>query len=172
MTGLFGMLGAALFVVFIAAVDHGVHQLNLQIQSSEVPTNISMGTKVAVGDPGNTGITSVTVESLTMPVAPGPDVAAPGSGKEYAVGKVEVCAGSAGSQSGVDDFNFSLGFTAGQSVLAFTTGKTPDLGNVRGNGANACATGYVSFEIASGTTPAYVAYQPTLVHQYRWKTPG
>ncbi len=171
--GIVGILGAALFFVAIAAVDHGVNQLNQQIQSSEVPTYASMGAKVAVGDPENTGIDAVTVESLTMPVTPGSNVLAPSSDKEYAVAKVEVCADRNGSQNGPDDFDFTLGFPDGQNASpSIVPVETPDLGSIKGIAANGCATGYVSFEIATGTTPSYVAYQPGLIHQYRWKTSG
>jgi hypothetical protein len=170
--GIIGLLGAVLFYVTLAAFDHGVNQLNQQIQSSEAPTNVAMGTKVAVGDPGNTGIASVTVESFTAPVAAGPDDPAPDSGKEYAAAKVELCAGSAGSQSGADVLDFTLGFTGGQTANpSIIPVATPDLGNVGALAANACSTGYVSFQIATGTTPAYIAYQPGIIHQYRWQVP-
>jgi Domain of unknown function (DUF4190) len=170
--GILGLLGSALFYLSIIAVSNGVNHLNQQIQSSEAPTNVAMGAKVAVGDPNNTGITSVTVESLTIPVPAGADDPPPDTGKEYAAAKVEVCAGSAGSQSGADDFNVSLGFTGGQTAEPALPVATPDLGHIGALAANACSTGYVTFQIAIGTTPAYVTYQPGLFHQYRWRVPA
>jgi hypothetical protein len=172
--GIIGLLGAVLFFVSVAAVNHGVNHLKQQIQSSESPTNVSMGTKVTVGDPGNTGITAVTVQSLTFPVvASNPEVPTADPGKEYSVAKIEVCAGRSGSQSGPDDLDFTLGFADGETAeTSFFPIETPDIGKVNALGPNACATGYVSFEIASGTAPSYVAYQPGLIHQYRWKASG
>ena len=170
--GVLGLLGAIVLIGTLIAVGSGVNQLNKQIQSSEAPTTIAMGTKEPVGDPANTGIDAVTVDAYAAPVSAGVDNPPPDTGKEYAVAKVEICAGSGGSQEGVSDFNFSLGFTGGQVVQAFLPLATPDLGGINGVASNACATGYVTFEIVAGTVPAYVAFQPGLVHQYRWQVPG
>jgi hypothetical protein len=162
--GILGLLGAVLFIVTIAAVSHDANQ-------SATPTIVSMGTRVAGGD-SDIGITTVAVESLAYPVVPNPTDISPDSGKEYAVAKVEVCAGSSGAQSGPTDFEFTLGFADQETADSSLPIKAPDLGQIGGLGANACATGYVSFEIATGTTPSFVAYQPGLIHQYRWKTSG
>ena len=94
-----GLLGTALFIVSIAAINHDV-----------IPTNVSMGTKVTVRDSGD-GIATVNVESLTMPITGN---LAPDNGKEYAAAKVEVCAGDGGSQSGVSDSSFSLLFRSAE----------------------------------------------------------
>jgi hypothetical protein len=135
------------------------------------PTSVSMGTRVAVGDPGNTGITAVTVQSLTAPVTPGAGVPPAVGGKEYAVAKVEICAGASGSQNAPGDLDFALGFADGETTNAsLVPVETPDVGTISGLAAHACATGYVSFAINSGTKPSYVGYLPGLFHQYQWRT--
>ncbi len=164
--GIVGLLGAASLIVSIIALNYAVNE-------SLTPTTVSMGTKVAVGDPGNTGITAATVQSVSAPVAPGPGVPAPASDKEYAVAKVGICAGASGSQNAPTDADFTLGFADGETTSSsFNPVETPDIRNINGLAPHACATGYVSFEIINGTTPTYVAYQPGLFHEYRWKTAG
>ena len=130
-----------------------------------------MDTKVKVKD-SIEGIATVTVQNLTYPVIPNsPDVPSADPGKEYAVAKVEVCSGSSGSQNGINDVAFTLGFANGETAAeSLFPVETPGIQNVEALGANVCATGYVSFEIARGTTPSYVGYESDLIHQVRWRT--
>ncbi len=162
--GILGLLVGAGLIVLLIVVRNDV-SLNF------TPTNVSMGTKVAVGDPANTGITAVTVQSLTVPVAPGGAVPPAVGGKEYAVAKVEICAGADGSQHATSNVDFTLGFADGGATPALLVPvESPDIGNISGLAAHACATGYVSFAINRGTKLAYVGYLPGLIHQYQWRT--
>ena len=107
-------------------------------------------------DPATTGIDAVTVKSYAAQLLGWPRqprLRTPGqecrqSPKSKSALGVEV------HTEGVSDFNFSLGFTGGQVVRAFLPLATP---RPRRNqwffASNACATGYVTFEIAAGTVP-------------------
>jgi hypothetical protein len=169
--GIVGLFGAAPLIALIANYGTAVHQVNAELQvPGTVPTNSRMGASVSVADPGATGITDVAVKSLVFPVIPDPSTPAPNAGEEYAVADVQVCAGPGGSQSGSDTQDYLLEFSGGQSVqIAGIPVKSPDLGTISGLAANACVSGYLSFEITIGASPSYVAYQPGLVHQYRWR---
>jgi hypothetical protein len=169
--GIVGLVGSVLLYLSLIAINDGVNQLNHQIQSAEAPTNVPMGTTVATGDPESTGIVKVTVESLARPSVAGPDGVAPDTGKGYAAAKVEICTGSERSQRGISDSNFTLGFQGGQIAVGGVPAAAQDIGSVGALAAHSCTSGYVSFQIAPGTQPSYVAYQPGLIHQYRWLVP-
>jgi hypothetical protein len=108
---------------------------------------------------------------LARPSVAGPDGVAPDTGKGYAAAKVEICTGSERSQRGISDSNFTLGFQGGQIAVGGVPAAAQDIGSVGALAAHSCTSGYVSFQIAPGTQPSYVAYQPGLIHQYRWLVP-
>lgn len=50
--------------------------------------------------------------------------------------------------------------------------RQPDLGEVHGLGVGQCARGYLTFEIAAGTSPAGVRYASGPFRTYEWQLPG
>jgi hypothetical protein len=160
--GIVGLLGSVPFYVAVAAIGHEVHE-------ATTPQVVALGQPVNVSAADKTGISTVTVYTLTYPVNDSlgkPDSTA---GKQYAAADVQVCAGATGSQNGPNPFYFGLLFTDGQSVgLALTLfPKQPDLGSFHGIGASQCVRGFVMFEIATGTSPTTVRYWPVF-RMYEW----
>jgi hypothetical protein len=117
----------------------------------------------------DSGISGVTVFSVQHPVTPSSNFEKPEAGKEFAAADVRVCAGPAGSQHGPSDVLFQLVFADGATVApTFMLGRQPDLGSISALGANQCARGFVTYQIASGTAPVAVRYQAGLFRNYDW----
>ncbi len=175
--GILGVLGLALFVGAIAAVDHGAHQLNNAIQQATTPRVVAAGQTVDVtaAEVGTTsGIRTVTVYSVTDPVDDSKGQPDSTAGKQYAAADIQICAGASGSQNGADVGLFDLLFGNGQSVgISFTPyPKQPDLGSFDSIPSNGCIRGFLMFEIANGTTPTRAQYWPDPFHNYQWTLPG
>jgi hypothetical protein len=161
--GIIGLLGAALLFASVAAVDH-------ELKQAVTPKVFALGTTVNVSAADNSGIRTVTVSSVDYPVdsdgRPDPTV-----GKEYAAASVQVCAGPSGSQNGPNDILFDLLFPDGDTVYSdpLDSTKQPSLSSFQGIGANECVSGYLTFEIAQGTTPDRIRYWPDPFHNYQWR---
>jgi hypothetical protein len=170
-----GAVLTAAFVVVVSVTATNVAQDAIQRfgrHQIDVPAGRSVtltGSAFSI----DSGIRTVTVFSVLHPV-PAPDSSSPPeAGREFAVADVQVCAGPAGSQTGVTSSLFYLAFSGGERVS--TTGaaaRLPNLADVQGMAPRQCARGYVTFEIAAGTRPAAVVYEPDALRTYRWTLPS
>lgn len=175
--GILGVLGSALFVGAIAAVNHGAHQLENAIQRATTPQVVAAGQTVNVtaAEVGTTsGIRTVTVYSVTYPVDDSNGQPDPSSGKQYAVADIQVCAGANGSQYGPDGLFFHLLLRDGQSsgVALTPYPKQPDIWSFHSIPTNGCVRGFSMFEITNGTSPARAQYWPDPFNNYQWTLPG
>lgn len=126
------------------------------------------------GDAAFPGITTVTVSSVAYVKHTG-SLVGPKSGNEYAAAEVRVCAGARGSHSvqGVLTL-FSLISASGTSVSSNVVlpSERPVLSYVHEIGADSCTQGYLSFEIAKGTTLSEVLFGPEHSYSYAWRLPA
>jgi Domain of unknown function (DUF4190) len=166
--GILGILGSVWFYTTLATLDHGVREV---LQQAATPHVGALGHTFNVSSADNgSASTTVTVYSVSYPVDDSRGQPDPMAGKEYAVADIQVCAGSSGSQSGPDGSFFNLLFQDGQSAGLASTPypKQPDLGGFNSIPANGCVRGFLTFEIASGTTPTEAQYWPDPFHNYEW----
>jgi hypothetical protein len=119
------------------------------------------------------GIRTVTVSAVLDPVSPPSGSSLAQAGREFAVADIQICAGSGGSQEGVTSSLFFLEFAGGDRVTTSgTAAKEPDLSTVQGMAPRQCLRGYLTFEIATGTRPTAVIYEPDPLRSYRWSVPN
>jgi hypothetical protein len=165
--GVLGLLGAVLFWLSVVAIGAGVHRALVELTPKTI--TVRAGQPVTI-DPSavDDGITGVTVFSVQQPVSPPSSFDQPEPGKELAAADIRVCAGSAGSH-GPSDVLFQLVFADGTTTSpTFMLDHQPDLGSIKALGADQCARGFVTYEIASGTAPVGVRYQAGLLRNYDW----
>jgi hypothetical protein len=135
------------------------------------PTVSAAGTTVNIANARVPGIRTVTVLSLVIP-ADAQSVPAPQNGNEYAAAHVALCAGGTGSSGGPDLLFFELLLANGTVVKPNPAStSTPSLATFTSIGAHSCISGYVTFEIATGATPALLRYEPDARHDYEWRLP-
>lgn len=165
--GILGILGSLVVYSALVTVSHGVSQSVHQVITPQVA---ALGHPLNVSASSSTGISTVTVYSVTYPVKGAGGYPSPIAGKVYAAADIQVCAGSSGSQNGPDSFSFSLLFQNGQSVGVSSNDlmKQPNLFNFNGIGANKCVRGFLAFDIATGTIPTKAQYWPDPFHNYEW----
>jgi hypothetical protein len=162
--GLVALFGVGLAIAAFQARQSGGNGLT--------PTISATGTTVNVANAGVPGIRTVTVLSLVSP-ADAESVPAPRRGYHYAAAHVELCAGEAGTSGGPDLLFFELLLANGSAVKPNPAStSTPSLATFTSIGANRCISGYVTFEIALGTTPALLRYEPSVLHDYEWRLTG
>jgi Domain of unknown function (DUF4190) len=177
--GIVGIVGAVLttlLVVVVAVTANNVAQDAIQRFSHgrvEVPAGRSVN--VTTSDFSTvSGVKTVTIFAVIQPVPAQSESDVPEAGKEFAVADIRVCAGSAGSQEGPSGSLFDLVFSGGDRVNPSVTAvaKQPNLLDVRGMGSKQCLRGYITFEIATGTRPTAVTYEPDPLRTYEWKLPS
>jgi hypothetical protein len=135
------------------------------------PTISDAGTTLNISAAGVPGIRSVTVWSLVAPVDSG-SVPAPPRDAEYGAAHIELCAGSAGTNGGPDLLYFELLLANGVTVKPNPAStSSPSLATFTDISANSCISGYVTFEIAQGTRPTLIRYEPNVLHDYEWRLP-
>jgi hypothetical protein len=177
--GIVGIVGAVLttlLVVVLAITANNVAHDAIQRFSHrqiEVPAGRSV-TPPASDFAVDTGIKTVTVFAAIQPVPALSESDVPELGKEFAVADIRVCAVSAGSQHGLTGSLFTLVFSGGDRVSPSDTAvvKQPNLLDIQGLGPRQCSRGYMTFEIAAGTRPTAVTYEPGPLLTYEWKLPS
>lgn len=171
--GLVGLFGAVLFWALAAAIGSGVHSAYKQINNDLTPKTIILhyGQTAHLSPDAvdlQLGVTSITVRSLAIPAPAQPPLPAD-AGKEFAVALIQMCAGPGGVQGRLDPLGFNLFFPGGQTVDPTPNEVEPGLDEINALGAGQCGSGYVTFEIAKGSTPSGVEYQTGLPNRaYRW----
>jgi len=176
--GIVGLVGAVLttvLVVFLGiTVNNAAHDAinRFTHRQIEVPAGrpVTLTASDFTVDPG---IRNVTVFALSAPVPAPSESDAPQLGKEFAVADVRACAVPAGSQDGLTGALFNLVFSGGARVSpSDTVAKGPNLLDIQGMGPGQCSRGYITFEIATGTHPTGVTYEPGPLRTYEWKLPA
>ena len=130
------------------------------------PPPVPLGTTVYMS---HKGVHSVSVISFQFPVSRD-DHPGPTSGTEYAVAHVRTCAGKSGSQSNVASFielHFSNGRFARPDLSVSV--KKPTI-SMQGLRSDACADGYLTYEVTRGLVPNIIQYQD-LFETHRWTVP-
>lgn len=172
--GIVGLVGAVLFWVLVVAIGIGVHRAAQNIQGALSPHTSSLHfgqTATLPSDAGaiSSGIASIKVKSLTVPVTSQVPFVQPETGKEFAVAQVEVCAGPGGVQNVLFWLGFDVVFAGGQTDGWTFDARKPGLDDVHALGAGQCGTGYITFEIAAGSSPNAVQYKVGLPNRtYQW----
>jgi hypothetical protein len=177
--GIVGIVGAVLttlLVVFVGitannaahdAIQRFSHR-NVEVRTGRPVTPAASDFAVA------SGIKTVTVFAVIEPVPASSESDVPAVGKEFAVADIRVCAVPAGSQEGVTASLFDLVFAGGDRVNPsdVAVAKQPNLLDIQGFGPRQCSRGYMTFEIAAGTRPTSVTYEPSPLLTYEWKLPA
>jgi hypothetical protein len=174
--GIVGIVGAVLttvLVVVLAVTANNVAQDAIQ-QFSHGRVEVRAGRSVnlpASDFATDSGIKTVAVFGVIQPVPPQNETDVPEAGKEFAVADIRVCAGPPGSQQGLTGALFNLVFSGGDRVPPSATAsvKQPNLLDARGMGPKQCLRGYITFEVATGTRPTSVTYEPGPFRTYEWK---
>jgi len=179
--GAVGLAGAVLVAVVAVRVVHVVTTPTVEPLGRAVP----MSTLATID-----GVDRVTVFSV-VPGAPGIGVSPP-PGDRFVSARLELCVSSTFSRSGSGSGPGSGTSAAsplptpGSSVRHFfvysTTGQAfgaqpeatgfPNLYEGLDTVAGSCTTGYLTFIVPDGRTPASLRYDPTVVNHYEWRIPG
>jgi hypothetical protein len=164
--GIVGLVGAVLFWILAVAVSNDLKVTHLQPgQTATFADNADTG-----------GIKTVTVFGVTYPFKSQDSLFTPGQGQEFATADVQVCAGPSGAQSGPDPLDFDMVFSGSQTVSAelIADPRKPSLNDVNALAANQCTRGYLTFEIAAGSTPIGVRYGAGLdsTDRHQWAVNG
>jgi hypothetical protein len=177
--GIVGIIGAVLttLLVIVAAITAGnaAHDAIQRFSHRQVEVRVGKPVTLAASDFAvASGIQTVTVFAVMQPVAALDPSNAPAFGKEFAVADIRVCAVPAGSQEGLTASLFNLVFSGGDRVSASDTAvaKQPNLLDIQGFGPRQCSKGYMTFEIAAGTRPTSVTFEPGPLLTYEWKLPA
>ena len=169
--GIIGLIGAVVVWLLVATVETSVHVGFQGLPAGLTPRTVTVaaGQPIAIPDPDAVaGITRVTVFSMNHPVSPTAPYPIARPGKELAAADIEVCAGTSGSQHGVPVFAFNLVLPGGALLAPLPGIEQPDLYNVKALSPNACARGYLGFEIANGAQPSAVRFLPGPFRTYEW----
>jgi hypothetical protein len=169
--GLFGLVMTVLIGIALAITVtsfNGFH-LNLNGRTDVVRygQTVTLPANELLAPPG---LATITVDSLTVPAASSVQGVQPQSGTEFAVAQVQVCAGPGGMQDAAPDLatGFDLAFPGGQTVFASADATKPGLDEINALGAGRCSTGFITFQIAVGSTPKGVQYTGGFPVQYQW----
>lgn len=145
-----------------------------EIVSLGGPKTLSFG-QAAVPSFDIDGIDSVTVQRFSEPISSNITLAGqpvqPGTGRVFAVATVRICADEDGSEDGVALVRSDLTLTRADlpPLAPSVDAMSPALDRVSTLSADACVTGFVTFEVPSGTRPAAVAWNAgPFQHTYNW----
>jgi Domain of unknown function (DUF4190) len=174
--GLVGVVSTVLIAIALAIAAssfNGLH-LNLNGRTDVVHygQTVTLPADELLAQPG---LATITVGSLTIPAASRVPGVQPQSGTVFAVAQVKVCAGSGGLQNPMPDLatSFVLAFSGNQVVFPSADAERPGIDEISALGARRCSTGFITFQIAAGSTPRGVQYTsgfPLLT--YQWSTPA
>jgi hypothetical protein len=123
------------------------------------------------------GIVSATVYGFQTPFTSQTDNT-PDAGDQYAVSRVQVCAGPQGASTSNEllPFPFQLDYPHSQTFGALAgpdAAKEPDLSNAPSTlRANQCVRGYVTFEFTKGHPPLAVGWGNPDQPAYEWTAAG
>ncbi len=131
----------------------------------------AMGTKVNIPSTLG-GVDSVTVFGYYSNVESNqPTFDQPPSGDSYGAIDAEVCAGSAGSSTGANPYDFTVLLSNGSSAQIDALVGTPTVSplasesalgqNFQGLSPGQCTRGFVVFDIPAGTSATYVQFTGT-----------
>lgn len=162
--GSLGVLGSVLtYLGIVLAFGHTATVLSQVIKGQNAPIKpiqvVPVGQSINVSASSNAGISTVTVYSVSYPMNGSKGQPDPVTGQEHAVADIGECAGPGGSQDG-PNWTFNLLFPNGEFLLVNPTDSTkqPALESFHGIGPNQCVRGYLTFEIAVGTTPTKIQF--------------
>jgi hypothetical protein len=111
------------------------------------------------------------VWSLVAPVDSGSVPALPAHNSMWAA-PYSASRGGAGTNGGPDLLYFELLLANGVTVKPNPAStSSPSLATFTDISANSCISGYVTFEIAQGTRPTLIRYEPSVLHDYEWRLP-
>jgi len=167
-----GSVGLLVTILLAIAIPLAVHTLQTRTQ----PVTLSIG-EAAVPDTGvfSDGIGSVTVESFSEPasanIAVGGQKVSPAPGLVFAVADVRVCAGGAGSTTGVAIVrgNLTLTRAGGPAIYPAGDAVSPALDRISTLPAGTCRSGSVTFEVPPGSRPAAVTWVAgPFEHTFNW----
>lgn len=173
--GIVGVLGACA----VGALTFAGIKVFHAIDRRTAPVTVSMGQPAHIASSEFApGITSVTVSSLSESSAAtnmltGQPSPAPG-GKQFAMAQVQECAGPSGSRYDLNAVQFTVGLPGGSTVRPTPlVGEKPVLQPATSLAANACVSGFVTFEVPAGVRPVSVRYDAGLLdHTYVWPVPA
>jgi hypothetical protein len=163
--GFVGVAGLAPVIVGIGVLGTAATNLALNLR----PTVVTYGTTVNVASSLNPGLKTMTVYPLGFPTS---STGAP-SGDSIAVSRMRICADGSGSQSGFNGVLMNAYFadesTAGLDPVATVQGMGQNLAAVTGGiPANGCLSGYVAFDVRTGTHPIGVEYDSNVFRTIQW----
>jgi hypothetical protein len=168
--GLVGVAGSVGFYALAVAAGRAVHSITTEIGHDLTPTDLRLGQAGTYSSQQDDGVVGITVQSVSFPVTTTNTLATPPAGDELALAKIRECAGPSGLPNGADATGWQLIMPDGTTISpSFPAAKSPDLSNVTALSANSCVTGYLSFQIASGSTPAWIEYVGAVFHPYQWR---
>lgn len=116
------------------------------------------------------GVASMTVESVTSPVA-SPDISVPvGPGEQLAIATVQLCANGTGVQNRTLSFQVDLLLQGGRVAVPYLDARLPSVNDLSNLGPHQCGTGYLTYEIGQGQAVQGVRYHTVLPNRdYMWK---
>ncbi len=177
--GIVGLVGAVLTTLLVVVLgitaNNAAHEAIQRFTHRRVEVPAGRPVTLMTSDFAvASGIKTVTVFAVIQPVPALSESDVPELGKEFAVADIRVCAVSAGSQEGLTGSLFNLVFSGGDRVSPSDTAvvKQPNLLDIQGLGPRQCSRGYMTFEIAAGTRPTVVTYEPGPLLTYEWKLPS
>ncbi len=173
--GLVGLISTVLIgiaLAFTVTSLNGLHlNLNARTDIVQYGQTVTVPADEFLAPPG---LATITVVSLTVPATSRVQGVEPQSGTEFAVAQVRVCAGSGGMQQATPELatDFDLAFPGGQTVFATADAAKPGLDEINALGAGKCASGFITFQIAAGSTPKGVQYSAGFPILYQWISPA
>jgi hypothetical protein len=141
------------------------------LNAHTVTVSLGQSVKMAADDPD--GLSSITLSAFTNPEPPPNLLVQPGSGQQFALAALTICAGPDGSESGPNKVGFTLSLPGNSGVEpSFINVQNPGALYISHLAANTCTTGYLTFTINTGAVPTAFQYQSDLSHIYVWKLPA
>jgi len=168
--GFIGLAVTILWWISLFALVHTVHTVIREATPRTTTVQAGQAVTIQRSRVIETDITSFTAFTVTHPVPPTSALGAPAPGRELAVADIQVCAGAGGLQHApMTLHSVSLVFNYGApATIAAYPARQPNLADINSMGANQCVRGFMTFQIASGTNPVAVRYQPDPLHIYVW----
>ena len=163
-----GIVGVALTAVLIPVVFVASSFVGILT----TPVVAPVGTTLPIDSPFNQDLASVRVASVTYPVEATGTSVVPAPGTGFAVADVFLCADSNGVTDGIDngDDSFELTLTDGDIVDPGEDVRAPGVDSLRTIAPNACAEGFVTFEVPEGAAIHSISYLGA-VRRFEWVLP-
>ena len=160
--GILGVIGAVITWAAVFTVGNEVRKV-----VTPATATARVGQAINVEQAG--GISNITVVRVEHPVPGRSQFETAGTGKEFAVAEIKLCAGSAGSHEAITMLFLSLvfpdGTTEGPSLF---DARVPRITQFDALGPNQCGQGFATFAIPTGKNPTAVRYRPSPFRTYEW----